>query len=80
MATLTVVPRIVSEAVDQYLACVEREIPGRVSGFYIVGSAALGDFRPGRSDVDLTWLSRRWRSFRWPHMLQAPSWRAGRST
>jgi len=52
VATLTVVPRIVSEAVDQYLACVEREIPGRVSGFYIVGSAALGDFRPGRSDVD----------------------------
>lgn len=48
----TVVPWIVSDAVDQYLARVEREIPGRISGFYIVGSAALGDFQPGRSDVD----------------------------
>jgi hypothetical protein len=47
-----VVPRIVDEAVDQYLARMDAAIPGRISGFYIVGSTALGDFQPGRSDVD----------------------------
>ena len=35
-----------------YLRLAERLLPGRVVGFYLVGSAALGSFRPGRSDID----------------------------
>ena len=27
-------------------------VPGRIEGFYVVGSASMGAFRPGRSDVD----------------------------
>jgi nucleotidyltransferase-like protein/aminoglycoside adenylyltransferase-like protein len=38
--------------IDWYLNTVDHALPGRVAGFYVVGSAALGDFRPGRSDVD----------------------------
>lgn len=35
-----------------YLRLADRLLPGRIAGFYLVGSAALGDFRPGRSDID----------------------------
>lgn len=37
---------------QQYLATVDRVLPGRVTGFYVVGSTALGAFVPGRSDID----------------------------
>jgi hypothetical protein len=40
-------------AATRYLAAADRLLPGRVAGLYLVGSAALGAFRPGRSDVDL---------------------------
>ncbi len=36
----------------QYLSVADAWLPGRIAGFYVVGSAALGAFRPGRSDVD----------------------------
>jgi hypothetical protein len=36
----------------RYLRWVDRVLPGRVVGFYVVGSAALDAFRPGRSDLD----------------------------
>ncbi|RKN45836.1 aminoglycoside adenylyltransferase domain-containing protein [Streptomyces hoynatensis] len=36
----------------RYLATADRLLPGRIGGFYLVGSAALGAWRPGRSDVD----------------------------
>jgi predicted nucleotidyltransferase len=42
----------VRRATDQYLRAVDRTLPGRIAGFYLVGSVALGDFQPGRSDVD----------------------------
>lgn len=45
-------PHPVSAIVSDYLAAVDAEAPGLVEGLYLVGSAALGDFRPGRSDVD----------------------------
>jgi hypothetical protein len=35
-----------------YLRLVDTMLPERVVGFYVVGSAALGEHRPGRSDVD----------------------------
>jgi hypothetical protein len=34
------------------LARLERALPGRMDGFYVVGSASMGAFRPGRSDID----------------------------
>jgi hypothetical protein len=34
--------------VDEYLNAVHQALPGLVAGFYVVGSAALGDFRPYR--------------------------------
>jgi Nucleotidyltransferase domain len=40
-------------AAARYLQVADRLVPGRVVGLYVVGSAALGAFRPGRSDVDL---------------------------
>jgi hypothetical protein len=40
-------------AATSYLALADRVLSGRVSALYLVGSAALGAFRPGRSDVDL---------------------------
>lgn len=42
----------VSAAVDHYLRAADRLVPGRICGFYVVGSTALGAFRPGRSDID----------------------------
>ncbi|MEV6232091.1 aminoglycoside adenylyltransferase domain-containing protein [Saccharopolyspora shandongensis] len=39
-------------AVTRYLATADRLLPGMITGFYVVGSAALGGWRPGRSDVD----------------------------
>lgn len=37
---------------ESYLRLADRLLPGRVVGLYLVGSAALGSFRPGRSDID----------------------------
>ena len=45
-------PAPVLGAVEDLLARVDRALPGRVEGFYVVGSACLGAFRLGRSDVD----------------------------
>lgn len=38
--------------VGRYLGTADRLLPGRISGFYLVGSAALGAWRADRSDVD----------------------------
>jgi predicted nucleotidyltransferase len=43
---------LVTNALKEFLHRVDRAIPGRVEGFYIVGSACMGAFRPGRSDID----------------------------
>lgn len=39
-------------AVEDLLARLDRELPGQIKGFYVVGSTCLGAFRDGRSDVD----------------------------
>ncbi|MCX2947119.1 nucleotidyltransferase domain-containing protein [Lentzea sp. NEAU-D7] len=36
----------------RYLAAADRVLPGRITGFYLVGSAALGTWRPDLSDID----------------------------
>jgi aminoglycoside adenylyltransferase-like protein/nucleotidyltransferase-like protein len=45
-------PEVVERAVGRYLRLTDRLLPGRVTGFYVVGSTALGSFRPQRSDID----------------------------
>jgi predicted nucleotidyltransferase len=35
-----------------YLSVADRLLPGWVTGFYVIGSAALGEYVPGRSDLD----------------------------
>lgn len=37
---------------EALLHILDAEAPGLVTGFHLTGSAALGDFRPGRSDLD----------------------------
>lgn len=46
------IPAPADTAVRRYLRVADRLLPGRVVGFYLVGSVALGAFRSGRSDVD----------------------------
>jgi hypothetical protein len=45
-------PGAARAAVDDLLAGLDRELPGRIEGFYVVGSTCLGAFRADRSDVD----------------------------
>jgi len=42
-----------SAALGTYLDVVDSCAPGLVEGLYVVGSYALGDWRPGRSDIDV---------------------------
>jgi hypothetical protein len=49
-------PAPVAERVDDLLARLDRALPGRVEGFYVVGSTCLGAFREGRSDIDFVAL------------------------
>ncbi|GAA1681634.1 hypothetical protein GCM10009765_33490 [Fodinicola feengrottensis] len=43
---------MVTESVVGYLEAVDALAPGLVEGFYLEGSAALGDFQPHSSDID----------------------------
>jgi predicted nucleotidyltransferase len=40
-----------------YARLVDDQLPGRIRGLYLHGSLALGDYRPGRSDVDFVAVS-----------------------
>ena len=46
------VPDEVGRSVTRYLAAVDERAPGLVTGFYLVGSVALGDFHATTSDID----------------------------
>ncbi|MEV1174104.1 aminoglycoside adenylyltransferase domain-containing protein [Nonomuraea sp. NPDC049784] len=48
---MTPYPKI-DAIVETYLSVADVEAPGLVEGLYLEGSAALGDYRPGTSDVD----------------------------
>lgn len=50
--TFAVLPAPAQAVVDDLLARVDRAVPGRIIGFYVVGSASTGAFRAGRSDID----------------------------
>ena len=43
----------VAEALGTYLDAVDSCAPGLVEGLYVVGSFALDDWHPGRSDIDI---------------------------
>ena len=44
---------------DRFLAALDQHAPGCVSAVYIVGSAALDDFIPGKSDLDFVAVMQR---------------------
>jgi hypothetical protein len=46
------IPDEVARVVTSYLTATDALTPGRISGFYLVGSLALHDYRSGQSDVD----------------------------
>lgn len=50
-------PGQVERVVTRYLALADDVVPGLVEGLYLIGSVALGDFRPGVSDVDFIAVS-----------------------
>ncbi len=84
-------PGVVDELVSRYLRQVDLAVPGAIEGFYVVGSTALGAFRPGRSDVDfvavvgdrlsvvelsrLRWAQRRLYAADLAHTFLRPPWR-----
>ena len=43
----------VATALGTYLEIVDSTAPGLVEGLYVVGSYALDDWQPGRSDIDI---------------------------
>lgn len=45
-------PDEVRDTATAYLRLADRLLPGWITGFYVVGSAALGEYVPRRSDVD----------------------------
>ena len=45
-------PPEVAVAMSTYLRMVDKILPGRINGLYLVGSVALDDYRPGQSDID----------------------------
>ena len=47
-----ILPAEVEAITSQYLALTDDLLPGRILGFYLTGSIPLGDFHPGRSDID----------------------------
>jgi Domain of unknown function (DUF4111) len=50
--TVSSLPEPARAAMEDLLARLDRELPGRIEGFYVVGSISLGAFRVDRSDVD----------------------------
>ena len=50
--TGAVLPELARGAVDDLLGRLDRVVPDRIEGFYVVGSASMGAFCAGRSDVD----------------------------
>jgi hypothetical protein len=54
-----ILPHEARVALDEYLAALDVALPGIARGIYITGSAALGDWRPGRSDLDILMVTER---------------------
>ena len=52
MTQIAALPADVSAAAQRHLDAADATLPGLVTGLYITGSAVLGDYQPGRSDID----------------------------
>lgn len=52
MTQTTVLPDDVRDASRRHLDAVDAALPGLIGGLYITGSVVLGDYWPGRSDID----------------------------
>jgi hypothetical protein len=52
-------PAAVQVAAQTHIAMLEAALPGLLLSYYVTGSAALGDFRAGASDVDFIALTSR---------------------
>lgn len=50
---------MIQQTTGRYLEAADRELPGLVEGLYVVGSAALGAWQPGASDIDTVILTSR---------------------
>ena len=44
--------QVIAAPVHRYLILADRLLPEKITGFYVTGSAALGAYRLGRSDID----------------------------
>lgn len=49
---MQVLPEDVAGATRQHLDAVDAAAPGLIRALYVTGSVALGDYHPGRSDID----------------------------
>ncbi len=76
-------PPPVERSATGYLRLADRLLPGRVTGLYVVGSVALGAYRPARSDIDLVVVldgpdrPDDLRRLRWLHLASAAATAAG---
>lgn len=52
MSTPPELPADVREATQRHLAALDAAAPGLVTSLYLTGSVTLGDYHPGRSDID----------------------------
>jgi Nucleotidyltransferase domain len=52
-------PHEARAALDEYLAALDAALPRLARGVYLTGSAALGDWQPGRSDLDILTVTER---------------------
>lgn len=84
-------PAVVDGLVGGSCARSDDAVLGAIEGSYVVGSTALGTFRPGRSDLDfvavvgdrlhvmelsrLRWTQRRLYAADFAHTFLRPSWR-----
>jgi hypothetical protein len=53
------IPADALTAIDRYLAQLDEALPGACEGLYLTGSIALGDWCPGRSDLDVLTVTAR---------------------
>jgi hypothetical protein len=50
-------PESLRRSLDAYTSEIDRELPGVLTGLYVVGSVALGDYTPKLSDLDVVAVS-----------------------
>src|SRR5687767_14362926 len=50
-------PPEVAATMSAYARLVDEKLPERICGLYLAGSVALGDYRPGQSDIDFVAVS-----------------------